>query len=85
MAQLVTEQLATLGSLKTISQPQWSEYEAEKSEPSTIVYRATSIVSGLPEAWIAFGDQSPAPRAAAVEEMDVPAPPSSAVAQEITE
>jgi len=55
MAQLVTQELAKLKSPKTISQPQWSDYEAEKAEPSTIVYRAVSRVSGLPEAYLAFG------------------------------
>ncbi len=56
MARLVTEELARLGSEKTISQPQWSEYEAEKAEPSTIVYRAVAHVSGVDESQIAFGD-----------------------------
>jgi hypothetical protein len=56
MADLVTDELTRLGSDKTISQPQWSDYEAEKAEPSTIVYRATANVSGLDERFIAFGD-----------------------------
>jgi hypothetical protein len=56
MAQLVTAELARLGSDKTISQPQWSDYESEKGEPSTIVYRATANVSGTDERFIAFGD-----------------------------
>lgn len=55
MAQLVTEELGKLDSDKTVSQPQWSQYEAENDEPSLIVYRAVERVSGLPESYIAFG------------------------------
>ena len=64
MAQLVTEELARLKSLKTISQPQWSDYEAEKAEPSTIVYRAAANVSGLSENYIAFGNPDSSERPA---------------------
>lgn len=56
MARFVTLQLAKLGSSKTVSQPQWSDYEAEKSEPSGIVYRAAYQISGLTEGYLAFGN-----------------------------
>lgn len=55
MARLVTTRLGELGSEKTVSQPQWSNYESESDEPSAIVYRATADVSGVSESYIAFG------------------------------
>lgn len=63
MAKLVTTRLGELGSEKTVSQPQWSNYESESDEPSAIVYRATADVSGISESYIAFGLSSAPPAA----------------------
>lgn len=66
MAALVSEELKRMDAKKangetvTVSQSAWSDYEAERSEPSLIVVRATSRVSGLAEPDILF-PQPPAP------------------------
>lgn len=53
---------------------QWRRYESGESEPPLEVIRAVAKVSGLTEAYIAFGPAATVNRAAALEEPDNPAP-----------
>lgn len=66
MADMVTAELKRMGYAdRTVSQSVWSQYESEGSEPGLVVIRATSRVSGIPEAEIISPPEPPPPDPAA--------------------
>jgi len=65
--------------LKRVLHPtQWRRYETGEREPPLDVIRATARVSGLTEAYIAFGESTPVSRIVDARDVSRPAPAAGA-------